>query len=86
MAEAQSQPFDLSTYNYDPSCPLPSNREARNRVIAKDPCQPTDGTFPKNNSGRRFLTSCRMKNSNGLNTLGKQTKVFAFSDAHSIVR
>ena len=42
-AEAQSQPFDLSTYDYDPSCPLPSNREARDRVIAKDPFQQTNG-------------------------------------------
>ena len=57
MAEAQSQPFDLSTYDYDPSCPLPSNREARDHVIARGPCQPINGHFPKKNNGRRFLTA-----------------------------
>ena len=57
MAEAQSQPLHLSTYDYDPSCPLPSNREARDHVIARGPCQPIDGHFPKNNNGRRFLTA-----------------------------
>ena len=33
MAEAQSQPFDLSTYDYDPSCPLPSMPIERQEIM-----------------------------------------------------
>ena len=54
---AESQSFDLSTYDYDPSSPIPSNRDARNYVISKGPCQPKDFTFPRNSNGRRFLTA-----------------------------
>ena len=54
MAEA---PSDLSTYEYDPRCPLPTGREARDHVISKGPCQPRDLNFPVDNRNRRFLVS-----------------------------
>ena len=63
MAEAQlhSQPFDLSTYDYDPSCPISSNQGARDYGIATGPCQPTDLTCPRTRNGRRFLTAWNEK-------------------------
>ncbi len=56
MAEA-SVPQDLSSYEYEPSCPLPSGREARDHVISKGPCQPRDINFPLDNRNRKFLVS-----------------------------
>ena len=47
MAKAPTQSFDLSEYDYDPSSPMPSDRAARNHVIAKGTCQPKDSDFPK---------------------------------------
>ena len=75
MAKAQSQSFDLSDYDYDPSSPLPSDRVARNHVIAQGPCQPKDPAFPKDRKG---LT--------GSSTPRRQIKRFAFIVAHSIGR
>lgn len=54
---AASVPQDLSFYEYDPSCPLPSGREARDHVISKGPCQPRDINFPLDNRNRKFLVS-----------------------------
>ena len=57
MAKPPSQSFDLSDYDYDPSSPMPSDRAARNHVIAQGPCQPKDPAFPKDKKGRKFLTA-----------------------------
>ena len=56
MAEA-SVPQDLSLYEYNPSFPLPSGREARDHVIRKGPCQPKDINFPLDNRNHKFLVS-----------------------------
>ena len=56
MAEA-SVPQDLAFYEYEPSCPLPSGREATDHVISKGPCQPKDINFPLDNRNRKFLVS-----------------------------
>ena len=46
MAEASLAPTDLMNYVYDPCCPLPTGKEAKNHVISKGPCQPKDHNFP----------------------------------------
>ena len=56
MAKPFGQSFDLSDYDYAPSSPMPSDRAARNHVIAQGPCQPKDPAFPKDKKGRKFLT------------------------------
>ena len=83
MAEAQSQPFDLIApttmllrIRY-----LPIEKRQIVLYIAKGPCQPTDGTFPKNNNGRRFLTAWYEKFK--WIEYSRKTKLFAFSAAHS---
>ena len=50
-------PPDLSAYEYDPRCTLPTGREARDHVISKRPCGPRDLNFPVDNGNRRFLVS-----------------------------
>ena len=45
MAEA-FVPQDLSLYEYEPSSPLLSGREAWEHVISKGPCQRKDINFP----------------------------------------
>ena len=54
---AEAPPVDLSTYEFDPCCPLPTGRAARDHVIKKGPCQPTDVDYPKDRFNRKFLSS-----------------------------
>ena len=54
---AEAPPVDLSTYEFDPCWPLPTGRAARDHVIKKEPCQPTDVDYPKDRFNRKFLSS-----------------------------
>ena len=53
----ETSSLDLNVYENDPSSVVPSQRDARNHAIAKGPCQPQSGYFPKDKNNRKFLTA-----------------------------
>ena len=57
MPEVSLPPTDFMNYLYDPCCPLPTEKEAKNHVISQGPYQPKDHSFPADKRNRRFQVS-----------------------------